>query len=116
MCNIGSKIVEQHDIYAAKVKPRVREKCVAAFSFENNFVVHYGLDMTAVEIIEEIKRLPKVEQSRVIEFARNAGTRRLTGDELGALAKQMVDAKDPAEADRLKEEIVRGFYGDEPHA
>jgi hypothetical protein len=86
------------------------------FSFENKCVVRYGLDMTAVEIIEEIKRLPKVEQSRVIEFARSAGNRMLTGDELGALAKRMVDAKDPAEADCLKEEIVRGFYGDEPHA
>jgi hypothetical protein len=73
--------------------------------------------MTAVEIIEEIKRLPKVEQSRVIEFARNVtANRMLTGEELGTLAKRMVDAKDPAEADCLKEEIVRGFYGEEPHA
>ena len=40
----------------------------------------------------------------------------LKGEELGALAKRMVDAKNPAEADRLKEEIVRGFYGNEPHA
>ena len=73
--------------------------------------------MTAVEIIEEIKRLPKSEQSRVIEFARNAGVnRKLTPDELGALAKQMIEAKDPSEADRLRAEIVRGFYGDEPDA
>jgi hypothetical protein len=87
------------------------------FSFENKCVVRYGLDMTAVEIIEEIKRLPKVEQSRVIEFARNVtANRMLTGEELGTLAKRMVDAKDPAEADCLKEEIVRGFYGEEPHA
>jgi hypothetical protein len=86
-------------------------------TFENNSVVRYHLDMTAVEIIEEIKRLPKVEQSRVIEFARNVtGNRMLTGEELGALAKRMVDAKDPAEADCLKEEIVRGFYGDGTHA
>ena len=73
--------------------------------------------MTAVEIIEEIKRLPKSEQSRVIEFARNAAlNRKLTPDELGALAKRMVEAKDPSEADRLQAEIVRGFYGDEPDA
>ncbi len=73
--------------------------------------------MTAVEIIEEIKRLPKADQNRVIEFARNADeNRQLSPDELGKLAKQMVEAKDPAEADRLKEEIMRGFYGDEPHA
>ncbi len=73
--------------------------------------------MTAVEIIEEIKRLPKADQNRVIEFARNADeNRQLSPDELGKLAKQMVEAKDPAEADCLKEEIMRGFYGDEPHA
>lgn len=29
--------------------------------------------MTAVEIIEEINRLPRDERSRVIEFARHAG-------------------------------------------
>jgi len=84
---------------------------------ENESHVRYGLGMTAVEIIEEIKRLPKPEQSRVIQFARNVtGNRMLKGEELGALAKRMVDAKNPAEADRLKEEIVRGFYGNEPHA
>ena len=37
--------------------------------------------------------------------------RQLTGDELGKLAKQMVEAKKPTEAARLKREIVRGFYG-----
>lgn len=73
--------------------------------------------MTAVEIIEEIKRLPKADQNRVIEFARNAGeNRQLDSDELGRLAKRMVEAKDPAEADRLKDEIVRGFYGGQSHA
>ena len=73
--------------------------------------------MTAVEIIEEIKRLPRDEQNRVIEFARLVGeNRQLNPEELGQLAKQMVEAKTPAEADRLQEEIVRGFYGGEPHA
>ena len=73
--------------------------------------------MTAVEIIEEIKRLPRDEQSRVIEFARLVGeNRQLSPEELGRLAKQMVEAKDPAEADRLQEEIVRGFYGGKPPA
>jgi hypothetical protein len=68
--------------------------------------------MTAVEIIEEIKRLPREERARVIEFARQAGEdRRLSPEELGQLAKRMVEAKDPIEADRLQEEIVRGFYG-----
>ena len=73
--------------------------------------------MTAVEIIEEIKRLPQDEQSRVIEFARHAGEdRQLSPEELGRLAQQMVEAKDPAEADRLQEAIERGFYGGQPHA
>ena len=73
--------------------------------------------MTAVEIIEEIKRLPQDEQARVIEFARQAGeSRSLTPEELGQLAKRMVEAQDPGEADRLQEEIVRGFYGGQSHA
>ena len=73
--------------------------------------------MTAVEIIEEIKRLPRDEQSRVIEFARLVGeNRQLSPEELGRLAKQMVEAKEPVAADRLREEIVRGFYGGKPHA
>ena len=42
--------------------------------------------------------------------------RQLAPDELVKLAKQMVEAKDPAEADRLQEEIVRGFYGGQSHA
>ncbi|HZR18137.1 MAG TPA: hypothetical protein VFE51_12660 [Verrucomicrobiae bacterium] len=68
--------------------------------------------MTTAEIIDEIKRLPKEEQTRVIEFARQlAESRRLTPEELGQLAKRMTEAKDPAEADRLQAEIQRGFYG-----
>jgi hypothetical protein len=73
--------------------------------------------MTATAVIEEIKHLPRAEQSRVIQFVNELARRRqLTGRELGKLARQMVETKDPAEADRLKEEIVRGFYGGEPHA
>jgi hypothetical protein len=68
--------------------------------------------MTAVEIIEEIKRLPRTEQDQVIDFVRQAGASRpLTPDEIGGLAKQMAETKDPSEADRLQTEIVRGFYG-----
>jgi hypothetical protein len=68
--------------------------------------------MTAVEIIEEIKRLPPAEQNRVIDFVQKAGeVRPLSPEELGELAKEMVETKDPAEADRLQAEIVRGFYG-----
>ena len=85
--------------------------------FESYFNIRYSFNVTAVEIINEIKRLPKAEQNRVIEFARKAGENcQRSPDELGALAKRMVDAKDPAEAARLKDEIIRGFYGDGPHA
>jgi hypothetical protein len=73
--------------------------------------------MTATAVIEEIEQLPPEEQSRVIQFVNElARKRQLTGKELGELARRMVETKDPAEADRLQEEIVRGFYGGEPHA
>ena len=73
--------------------------------------------MTAVEIIEEIKRLPREEQTKVVEFARQvAASRPLRPEELGELAERMVESKDPAQAARLEEEIVRGFYGMGPHA
>ena len=73
--------------------------------------------MTAVQIIEEIKRLPREEQARVVEFARQVGdSRPLAPEELGQLAKRMVEAEDPAEADRLQEQIERGFYGGRAHA
>jgi hypothetical protein len=73
--------------------------------------------MTAVEIIEEIKRLPRAEQNRVIDFVRKAGeVRPLTPAELGELAKAMVEANDSAEADRLQAKIVRGFYGGQADA
>ena len=73
--------------------------------------------MTAGQIIEEMKRLPREERTRVIEFARQVGeSHRLTPEELGQLARQMVEAKDSAEADMLQEQIERGFYGGPPRA
>jgi hypothetical protein len=73
--------------------------------------------MTARAVIEEIEQLPPEEQSRVIQFVNElARKRQLTGKELGELATRMVEEKDPVEADRLQEEIVRGFYGGGPHA
>jgi hypothetical protein len=73
--------------------------------------------VTAAEIIEEIKRLPRDEQVKVVQFARRVAEHlSLSPEELGQLAKRMVETKDPAEADRLQEDIVRGFYGQEPHA
>jgi hypothetical protein len=82
------------------------------FQLALNRAFAYIFIMTSVEIIEEIKRLPRAEQDRVIDFVRQAGVDRpLTPDELGQLAKEMAEAKDPVEADRLQAEIVRGFYG-----
>lgn len=53
------------------------------------------------------------EQSRVLEFAFElARKRQLSGKELSDLAQRMVDAEDPAEVERLKTEITRGFYGE----
>jgi hypothetical protein len=73
--------------------------------------------MTAVEIIEAIKGLPRAEQIQVAEFARHlADEPPLSPEELGRLAQRMVDANEPAEADRLEQEIIRGFYGSESHA
>ncbi|HXS67239.1 MAG TPA: hypothetical protein VN761_00250 [Candidatus Polarisedimenticolia bacterium] len=80
--------------------------------------------MTAAAVIEEIKHLPPGEQTRVIQFALELARQRqssggdslLSPEELGDLARRMADAKDPAEANRLQEEIVRGFYGGQSHA
>jgi hypothetical protein len=80
--------------------------------------------MTASAVIEQIEQMPPEEQSRVIQFAFElARTRQLSGESrplspeaLGELARRMVETEDPAEADRLQEEIMRGFYGAESHA
>lgn len=73
--------------------------------------------MTAGQIIEEIKRLRPEEQLGVIRFAYELDAeRQLTGDELSRLAERMVNANDPAEQDRLREEIIGGFYGRREHA
>ncbi len=68
--------------------------------------------MTATKVIEEIKHLPPAEQSQVIQFALElARTRQLLGKELSALAQRMVDSDDPAEVEKLKSALARGFYG-----
>lgn len=40
-----------------------------------------------------------------------ARVRKLSGAELSALAEQLVNSQDPVEAARVRETIVRGFYG-----
>ena len=69
--------------------------------------------MSAEQVIEEIKHLPRAEQSRVIKFAFElAAQRQLSGAQLSTLAQQMADADNPAEVQKLREEIHRGFYGE----
>ena len=68
--------------------------------------------MSATDVIEEIKQLPAAEQAEVIKFALQlARTRPLTADELTSLAQRLVESDDPAEVERLKTSIARGFYG-----
>ena len=73
--------------------------------------------MTASQVIDEIVALPPVEQAKVIRFAAHLESRpQLTGDELSALAQRLTDTSGSAEASVLREDIVRGFYGQTPHA
>jgi hypothetical protein len=73
--------------------------------------------VSASEVIEEIQRLTPREQAEVIQFAyRLDAERMLSGEELGALAKRMIESADPAEKLRIREELTRGFYGGEPNA
>ena len=68
--------------------------------------------MTATQIIEEIKRLDPKEQLGVIRFVYELDAeRRLTGKELSSLAERMITSTDPVEQARVREQIVRGFYG-----
>lgn len=69
--------------------------------------------MSATQVIEEIKLLPRDEQSAVLRFAFDlARERQLSGNALAELAQQMADSKDPAEKKRLRKEIHQGFYGE----
>lgn len=66
--------------------------------------------MTAAQIIDEIKSLPPEEQAGVVRFIyKLEAERKLSGTELSVLADRFVNASDPAEASRFREEIVRGF-------
>lgn len=69
--------------------------------------------MTADQIIEDIKLLPRDEQSRVVQFAVElARSRQLPAEDLVIIAQKMLETSDPAEKQRLENELTRGFYGD----
>ncbi len=73
--------------------------------------------MNAAAIIDEIKRLPPPEQKQIAEFVQTLEIRQpWSGEKLTEYEKKMVETNDPAEARRLKEQIVAGFFGDEPDA
>ena len=70
--------------------------------------------MTAAQVMHEMDRLPPAEQEKVVSFARQLPSRKpLSGAELTTLAQRMVEAADPATAQRLKADLVKGFYGNE---
>ncbi len=62
------------------------------------------------------KAATEIEEPRPRPQRNRPGDRKLTGDEIGLLAKRMVESNDPQEKARLKEAIVRGFYGEDPDA
>ncbi len=73
--------------------------------------------MNAAAIIDEIRHLPPPEQEQVVEFVQTLKTRHpWSGEKLTEYERKMVAATDPAEARRLKEQIIAGFYGDEADA
>lgn len=70
--------------------------------------------MTAAEIIREIDCLPPAELAEVVRHAKQLDKcRPLSGAELTELARRMVNGSDPAEAGRLQEALVKGFYGEQ---
>jgi hypothetical protein len=68
--------------------------------------------VTAAQIISEIKALSPDEQAGVVRAVYELDAeRKLSGPELSSLAARLVQADDPVEASRIRESIVRGFYG-----
>ena len=77
----------------------------------------YPAVVTASQLIEELKQLPPKEQAEVIRFAYQLDAeRRLTGKELSGLAERLLQSTDPADTALVRETIMRGFYGGNPHA
>jgi hypothetical protein len=68
--------------------------------------------MTAAQIVEEIKCLAPEEQAAAIRLIyRLDAERKLSAPELSTLAERFVNEHDPVEASRVRDTIVRGFYG-----
>ena len=69
--------------------------------------------MTATQIIQEIDCLPPTEVERIATHAneRLEELRQLSPVALGMLLDQFIEASDPNEVERLREEVTKGFYG-----
>ena len=68
--------------------------------------------MTASQIIDEIKRLAPEKQAGIVRLVYELDAeRKLNSPELSILTERLVNANDPIEASRVRESIVRGFYG-----
>ena len=73
--------------------------------------------MSSAAVIDEIRNLPPADQAEVIRFTlRLARERALAPDELTDLARRLAESNDPAEVEKLKSAISRGFYGEASHA
>jgi len=77
-----------------------------------------SLGQTAAEAIRRVREVEKsaIETERQIQFLENlaielAGSRQLSGQQLGELAERLASSHDPAEIARLKSAMTRGFYG-----
>jgi len=73
--------------------------------------------VTAAQIISEIKALAPEEQAGVVRAVYELDAeRKLSGPELSTLAQRLVQTDDPIEASRVRESIIRGFYGTDADA
>ena len=74
-------------------------------------------NVSVTQVIQEIQRLTPTEQAEVIRFAyRLDAERMLSGKELGALARRLIESSNPVEKLKIREELTRGFYGGKPDA
>jgi hypothetical protein len=68
--------------------------------------------MNAAEIIDEIRHLSPTEQAQVVSFVRELDAGRVwTPEELGSAASRLAEETDPVRVEKLKGQIVSGFYG-----
>ena len=95
--------VHRHAAASGLTAPRDEKLSRLKTEFARGPTFCHCSNITATHVIEEIKHLPRAEQSRVIQFAFElARERQLSGKELTALAQRMADSDDPAEVEKLK--------------